>query len=84
MSAKRSVCGRGYPIALGFMNEARVLVAWCELRQDYRMFRTDRIASAQEMGERYPGGRSVLLRDWRAQMNRVEAEGDPFAPDKSR
>ena len=34
-----------WPIQLGFMDQARVLCAWCELRQDFRTFRTDRIAS---------------------------------------
>jgi predicted DNA-binding transcriptional regulator YafY len=31
------------PFALGYFEHVRVLVAWCELRQDYRSFRTDRI-----------------------------------------
>ena len=70
-----------WPIALGFMNEARALVAWCEWRQDYRTFRTDRIASASEIDERYPGRRSVLLRGWRAQMN-VDEKGR-FTPDRN-
>src|SRR6202012_1752683 len=34
-----------WPIQLGFMDQARVLCAWCELRQDFRTFRTDRIAA---------------------------------------
>lgn len=70
-----------WPIALGFMNEARALVAWCESRHSYRTFRTDRITSAQETSERYPGRRSVLLRGWRAQINH-DGE-DPFTPDKN-
>jgi predicted DNA-binding transcriptional regulator YafY len=70
-----------WPVALGFMNEARALVAWCELRQGYRTFRTDRITSAHKTDERYPGRRSVLLRAWRAQMN--PDEGDPFTPDRN-
>jgi predicted DNA-binding transcriptional regulator YafY len=70
-----------WPIALGFMNEARALVAWCELRQGYRTFRSDRIASAQETGERYKGRRSILLQGWRAQMN--PDEGRAFTPDRN-
>src|ERR1700733_2145638 len=38
---------------LGFMDRARVLGAWCELRQDFRTFRTDRITAAAPAG-RYP------------------------------
>ncbi len=62
-----------WPVALGFMNEARVLIAWCEGRQAYRTFRTDRIASAVETGNRYPGTRASLLRGWRKQMGVDEA-----------
>ncbi|HXE16301.1 MAG TPA: YafY family protein [Stellaceae bacterium] len=54
-----------WPIALGFANEARVLMAWCETRQAYRTFRTDRIAAAARR-ERYPGRRAALLAEWRA------------------
>ena len=34
-----------WPFALGFFDRVRVVVAWCELRQDFRHFRTDRIAT---------------------------------------
>jgi predicted DNA-binding transcriptional regulator YafY len=62
----RDVTGRSsrrvvWPIQLGFMDNARVLSAWCELRQDFRMFRTDRVVAAAA-GERYPERRSELLR----------------------
>ncbi|WP_248805321.1 helix-turn-helix transcriptional regulator [Pseudomonas sp. MWU13-2100] len=70
-----------WPLALGFMNEARVVVAWCELRQALRTFRTDRIATAREQGERYPGRRSDLLRQWRKLFDQDEHER--FTPDKN-
>ena len=38
----------------------QVVGAWCELRQDFRMFRADRIVAATECG-RYPERRAVLL-----------------------
>ncbi|WP_454813584.1 helix-turn-helix transcriptional regulator [Labrys neptuniae] len=60
-----------WPIAIGFMNEARMLAAWCELREDFRHFRTDRIAAASEIGERYPGRRSQLVKTWRAVMDEI-------------
>lgn len=56
-----------WPFALGFFDGARVLVAWCELRQAIRHFRTDRIASLSPGGERYPKRRQVLLKEWRLQ-----------------
>ncbi|MEJ1979073.1 MAG: YafY family protein [Acetobacteraceae bacterium] len=70
-----------WPIALGFMNEARVLVAWCEARRAYRTFRTDRIATAANTKERYPGRRVALLNAWRTNMGLDEA--GKFAPDRN-
>jgi predicted DNA-binding transcriptional regulator YafY len=54
-----------WPIALGFFDRARVLVAWCELRGELRHFRTDRITALDPSGQRYPRRRQVLLREWR-------------------
>jgi predicted DNA-binding transcriptional regulator YafY len=58
-----------WPFALAFFDSVRVLVGWCELRQGFRHFRTDRIASATALGARYPRRRQALLKEWR------EAEG---------
>jgi predicted DNA-binding transcriptional regulator YafY len=65
-----------WPIVLGFMDNARVLGAWCELRQDFRTFRTDRILSAKE-GERFPGRRADLLRRFRAHLNSSDGQIPP-------
>lgn len=55
-----------WPFALAFFDTVRVLLAWCELRQGFRHFRTDRIASATPLDARYPRRRQVLLKEWRA------------------
>jgi predicted DNA-binding transcriptional regulator YafY len=54
-----------WPIALAFFEKTRVLAAWCETRQDFRHFRTDRILSADLGEETYPRRRRVLLAEWR-------------------
>ena len=54
-----------WPFALGFFDRVRVVVAWCELRQAIRHFRTDRISALQDMPVRYPRRRLALLKDWR-------------------
>ena len=54
-----------WPFALGFFDRVRVLVAWCELRQAMRHFRTDRIVALAAIGEQYPRSRKSLLHDWR-------------------
>ena len=53
-----------WPIALGFFEQIRVLVAWCELRQDFRHFRLDRIGQLAILPDRYPRRRPALLKDW--------------------
>ncbi len=64
--------GRGsermiWPFALGFFEHVRVLVAWCELRQEIRHFRTDRIRSFEVYPIRYPQRRHALLKQWKIQ-----------------
>ncbi|THK34849.1 YafY family transcriptional regulator [Ensifer sp. MPMI2T] len=58
-----------WPFALGFFEQVRVLVAWCELRRNFRHFRTDRISGALVSDQRYPRRRQALLKDWRAAQN---------------
>ena len=56
---------RVWPFALGYFEHVRVLMAWCELRQDFRHFRTDRIIDMALHEGRYPRRRMVLLKEWR-------------------
>jgi predicted DNA-binding transcriptional regulator YafY len=56
-----------WPFALGYFNRARVMVAWCELREDFRHFRTDRILSLTSTGRHYPKRRQALLKAWTEQ-----------------
>jgi predicted DNA-binding transcriptional regulator YafY len=55
-----------WPFALGFFDRVRIVVAWCELRQGFRHFRTDRVTRVQTLDQRYPRRRQVLLKEWRA------------------
>jgi len=54
-----------WPIAIGFFERTRVIVAWCELRKDFRHFRIDRIAALRLTGKRYPQRRRALMKEWR-------------------
>jgi predicted DNA-binding transcriptional regulator YafY len=56
---------RVWPFALGYFEHVRVMVAWCELRNDFRHFRTDRIIDMAQQEVRYPRRRAVLLKEWR-------------------
>jgi predicted DNA-binding transcriptional regulator YafY len=55
-----------WPFALGFFERIRMVAAWCEMRQDYRHFRTDRIRSLKITEARYPRRRLAMLREWRS------------------
>ena len=59
-----------WPFALGFFDRVRVVAAWCELRRDFRNFRTDRIATLGLTDKRYPRRRQALLKEWRALMEK--------------
>jgi len=69
-----------WPIQLGFMDNARVVTGWCELRQAFRFFRTDRISSA-EIGDRYPARRADLVRDFHSQVR--DEDSTDKSPDRN-
>ena len=51
------------------METVRHLIAWCELRQDFRSFRTDRVIAAGFLDERLPERPSTLRAKWRRTLN---------------
>ncbi|WP_287877116.1 YafY family protein [Aquitalea sp.] len=55
-----------WPLALGYFDHVRMLAGWCEVRQDFRHFRTDRISALFVTKERYPRRKQELLNEWRA------------------
>ncbi|WP_349435923.1 YafY family protein [Pararhizobium sp. A13] len=65
----RPTTRRIWPFALGYFEETRVLAAWCELREDFRHFRAERIASMTVTDVRVPRRRQHLLAEWRRVHN---------------
>ena len=61
-----------WPFALGFFERVRVVAAWCELRQAFRNFRTDRITAFAIEDQRYPRRRHALLKEWREREGIIE------------
>ena len=57
-----------WPIALAFMEKARVLAAWCELRNGFRHFRADRIRQLTPLRMCYPTRRAMLVKQWQAEQ----------------
>lgn len=55
-----------WPILLGYDDTARLLIAWCEMRGDFRHFRLDRMISIDVGNEPHGVGASALRRRWQA------------------
>lgn len=70
-----------WPFAIGYYETVRVVAAWCELRRDFRHFRTDRVIEAEFIDERYPARREALRAEWRklrtTQVERIQAPTQP-------
>lgn len=50
-----------WPLALLYYSDVTLLGAWCELRQGYRFFRTDRIEGLQTTGKRFDTRNGALV-----------------------
>jgi predicted DNA-binding transcriptional regulator YafY len=58
-----------WPLGIAFFDGIRILIAWCEKRQAFRHFRTDRIKHLAVSSEKYMKSKSMLLRQWRLENN---------------
>lgn len=74
-SSERTV----WPFLVGYVGGSRVLAAWCELRDDFRMFRTDRITGVEFLDEAYPVPRAALRRRWLARVEQPAGGLPPTA-----
>ena len=52
------------PIAIAYHSDAIVLAGWCELRNDFRHFRPDRISSYRILPETFLGEGDRLRQEW--------------------
>nr|WP_232283461.1 YafY family protein [Sphingomonas sp. PAMC 26617] len=55
-----------WPILLGYSETHRILIAWCEWRQEFRHFRTDRMMTAAALDQAIPEPKRHLHRRWEA------------------
>ncbi len=70
-----------WPVIVGFMENTRMLAAWCELREDFRHFRADRVLSAEFLADSHGIRASTLRQRWKRHMmerNGVQPQ-DPTA-----
>lgn len=61
-----------WPLMIGYADATRILVAWCELRADFRSFRLDRIHAAAFLDEAIPGSPAQLRARW---LKQISAQG---------
>ena len=54
------------PIAMAYYVDVALLGAWCEMRNDFRNFRVDRISNAQLLDERFLAESGKLMAQWLA------------------
>jgi predicted DNA-binding transcriptional regulator YafY len=67
-----------WPIAIAYFEAQRLVIGWCELRQDFRSFRSDRMRSAEVLKDRYQERRKVLLKRY---MDLQTRAGSPIQVD---
>ena len=58
-----------WPVAVGYHDAVRLIAAWCELRRDFRHFRSDRVADASFLDEHYPARPAILRAQWRQSVH---------------
>ncbi len=58
-----------WPIAIAYFIEVTLVCGWCEMRQDHRNFRVDRIRQSRLLDETFPADDGRMLRDWLAQID---------------
>jgi predicted DNA-binding transcriptional regulator YafY len=61
-----------WPIAMAYYVDATLIGAWCELRNDYRHFRVERIVTSTLLDERFPTEGGKLMAGWWAQIGMEE------------
>ncbi len=66
-----------WPISIGFFDGGRSLVAWCELREGFRAFRTDRMLAVTKSNDRVPERRQALLARWKEHVSDEIRKGSP-------
>jgi len=53
-----------WPLLIAFLDRARYLVGWCEMKEDYRHFKTERVKELKVLADKYPGRRATLMKGW--------------------
>ena len=69
-----------WPVVIGYLEAARMLIAWCELRRGFRSFRIDRIQSATFLDKHYPERAPMLRARWLVSWRDAATRKSPSRP----
>jgi predicted DNA-binding transcriptional regulator YafY len=67
------------PLAIMYTDRTLTVLAWCCLREGYRMFRTDRITTLVNVGTSFRPRRAILLRTYLAELRECDIEKSKLA-----
>jgi predicted DNA-binding transcriptional regulator YafY len=62
-----------WPLGAFFWGSSWTVLAWCELREDFRSFRLERITRLENLAERYPASPGRQLTDYFRWMEKTHA-----------
>jgi predicted DNA-binding transcriptional regulator YafY len=63
------------PLAMVYTEGALTVLAWCCLREAFRMFRMERVSAAEATGTSFRPRRAAMLRDYLAELSAREKSG---------
>lgn len=66
---------RVWPLLVAHSESTLTVLAWCTLREDFRMFRLDRMDAAEPTAESFRPRRAALLREYMARLQDRERPG---------
>jgi len=72
MESKRII----WPLILIYYADNTMLVAWCELRKDFRHFRLDRVMKCAAITKQFTGKGSALRATWQAELKPITVDTD--------
>lgn len=67
-----------WPFLIGYTEEVRIIAAWCELRQGFRHFRTDRIQQALVVSEQFRERVASLRKRWQTEKRPAPRDRTPL------
>ncbi|WP_096086017.1 helix-turn-helix transcriptional regulator [Agaribacterium haliotis] len=72
-----------WPFMLAYFDVSRLICAWCEYRQNFRHFRSDRIAEISYLDQYFEPSSEELKKRWRKQQAECECPSSEKTPERT-